>query len=707
MRGIVGLALNNRLRKIIVYVILGLLVVVGVVNMASPLIMRGEIDLFGNDPWIEYWLTKYLVEHGITSWWSLKPPNPDVLKFWYPYGRDFTMTAYPGVPMFAALTYPIGKALGLTIKEWVAVNPIIFGAIAIIAAFLFGRELFGNNYVGLVYSAFMVALASGTARSFVGFVEKQGYGVALILLAMFFYIRLLKYKRWFDAVLSGLFLGLTFWFWGGYIFAYTLVAMHIALLPFVTKIDKKTLNLLTILAIVTYIISLAYGVPEKLLKTELSLSILAALALVYVYNYVLNSNRKHYLGLIIALGIGVIVAAALRLISVPGRVLYALGILTDVKPIVATVAEHARPEGVAVEMYVALPLAILGILYSIYKLLSKPNEKWLLIVLSSTFMLYLYSRMAYLSEIGLVFSLLAVLAITHWSITVLQRATKYRVGSLTKVFAILVLGLLLLFIPNAAILTFASRSNMNLGLDIYGNAWIDMLDWIKENTPEDSVIVAWWDYGYWITVNTNRATLADGATWNTTQIWLLSKILMGNESHAVEVMKRYFHLQPNKTYVLAYYIAIALNNTTMLVLPGQADIGKSNAMLFIMNGPNGPRPTNLENYSIEFNSKILPKYWYTTYYQGRLVPLTPKWDMPGNQLPLLYKLTIDSVYELGYKFVYQDQYGRLISVPRPYLQYFKVAHISYDQLGVTVTGHPYYVVVFLYQYVGEKAQQEA
>jgi len=30
------------------------------------------------------------------------------------------------------------------------------------------------------------------------------------------------------------------------------------------------------------------------------------------------------------------------------------------------------------------------------------------------------------------------------------------------------------------------------------NDWLDALDWIKNNTPKDAVVAAWWDYGYWI-----------------------------------------------------------------------------------------------------------------------------------------------------------------------------------------------------------------
>ena len=30
--------------------------------------------------------------------------------------------------------------------------------------------------------------------------------------------------------------------------------------------------------------------------------------------------------------------------------------------------------------------------------------------------------------------------------------------------------------------------------------WKNALDWIEDNTEEDSVFISWWDYGYWIKV---------------------------------------------------------------------------------------------------------------------------------------------------------------------------------------------------------------
>jgi len=58
------------------------------------------------------------------------------------------------------------------------------------------------------------------------------------------------------------------------------------------------------------------------------------------------------------------------------------------------------------------------------------------------------------------------------------------------------------------------------------NDWIDATNWIKENTPPDSVIFSWWDYGYWIQTLAERATLADNSTLSTSQIEKIARTLL-------------------------------------------------------------------------------------------------------------------------------------------------------------------------------------
>ncbi|CAB9527217.1 glycosyltransferase subunit STT3A [Seminavis robusta] len=61
--------------------------------------------------------------------------------------------------------------------------------------------------------------------------------------------------------------------------------------------------------------------------------------------------------------------------------------------------------------------------------------------------------------------------------------------------------------------------------------------WLRDNTPEDARIMAWWDYGYQITGISNRTTIADGNTWNHEHIALLGLALTTDIDEGYEIAR--------------------------------------------------------------------------------------------------------------------------------------------------------------------------
>lgn len=61
--------------------------------------------------------------------------------------------------------------------------------------------------------------------------------------------------------------------------------------------------------------------------------------------------------------------------------------------------------------------------------------------------------------------------------------------------------------------------------------------WLRDNTPEDSRVMAWWDYGYQIAGIGNRTTIADGNTWNHEHIALLGRCLTSPEKRAHRIIR--------------------------------------------------------------------------------------------------------------------------------------------------------------------------
>jgi len=61
--------------------------------------------------------------------------------------------------------------------------------------------------------------------------------------------------------------------------------------------------------------------------------------------------------------------------------------------------------------------------------------------------------------------------------------------------------------------------------------------WLRDNTPEDSRVMAWWDYGYQITGISERTTIADGNTWNHEHIAFLGRTLTAPEKEAHRIAR--------------------------------------------------------------------------------------------------------------------------------------------------------------------------
>ncbi|MHA2429279.1 MAG: hypothetical protein ACXADB_14750, partial [Candidatus Hermodarchaeia archaeon] len=56
--------------------------------------------------------------------------------------------------------------------------------------------------------------------------------------------------------------------------------------------------------------------------------------------------------------------------------------------------------------------------------------------------------------------------------------------------------------------------------------YLETFAWMQHHTPPDSVIVSWWDYGYWTRQAAQRPTVVDNATNNKTQIAWVGRMFM-------------------------------------------------------------------------------------------------------------------------------------------------------------------------------------
>jgi len=81
------------------------------------------------------------------------------------------------------------------------------------------------------------------------------------------------------------------------------------------------------------------------------------------------------------------------------------------------------------------------------------------------------------------------------------------------------------------------KARLNNGKEIMVDDYREAYWWLRDHTPSDARVMAWWDYGYQIAGIANRTTIADGNTWNHEHIATLGRILSANEAKAHRIAR--------------------------------------------------------------------------------------------------------------------------------------------------------------------------
>jgi dolichyl-diphosphooligosaccharide--protein glycosyltransferase len=159
-----------------------------------------------------------------------------------------------------------------------------------------------------------------------------------------------------------------------------------------------------------------------------------------------------------------------------------------------------------------------------------------------------------------------------------------------------------------------SIANGGTGYRMQVADWIDALNWISNNTPQDSVVASWWDYGYWITTLANRTSLADNATINQTRIAELAKMFIEPEKEGYEIAK-----DLHSDYVVLYLVGQRFpggNGSSFYTLGSGGD--ESKKQWFIRIGG-----FNENEYLEQDGFTPTPKFWNDTLL-GKLIPFEPQ-----------------------------------------------------------------------------------
>ncbi len=188
--------------------------------------------------------------------------------------------------------------------------------------------------------------------------------------------------------------------------------------------------------------------------------------------------------------------------------------------------------------------------------------------------------------------------------------------------------------------------------------WENALTMVKQNTPGDSVIIAWWDYGYAIQGISERATIADPGGGGKRREDL-AKIFTSPENKAIGIIEKYVQ-EGTPVYIIVSFEEFMLANQISHDVDGglffyEYTIEKSGFQDIDERSINEFIETNeIESYAIE-NIGRYWRIWFTGFIPEADGSYTPDPKMNDKLLPKLLPFNTGAGKGLkNFKLVYKD-----------------------------------------------------
>jgi dolichyl-diphosphooligosaccharide--protein glycosyltransferase len=553
-------------------------------------IPSGTVHLNEFDPYYQFILTRRMVQNGLLSpYW----PTPWInTQQWYPGGLDMA-TSLPALPMTTAILYDIISFLGVNIDlmTFAAFIPAIMGTLCCLVIYFIGKD-FGGKPAGLLAALFLALSPSFLQRTALGFFDTEVVGVMGLLLFMLMFLRAIDQKRSIGSSLKyslGAAAGLIFFItgWGAAYFGIDLAIVFVFVLLLLKRYSQRLLFSYSIIFGIALAVSVNvpyFGLGYLTAGAVIPVAgMFLLLCLSEVLRHNISARTKLLLitaSLVVLVGGFVVLWQLGYLGGIAGKfvsVLYPFA--RSAAPLIESVAEH-RVSAWG-NIYYELGAGILFFLAGLYFTLRNPTNKNVFLLLFGITSLYFASSMVRLLIIfAPAFSLLAaigILGILKPFYTLLRETphiavkAKRGLARVSKEYSGVAVFLIFLLVvtnlafspqsggvPRAYASAYAPITITSSSLPIAPSEpiseWLDMLAWTQNKLNSTTVVCAWWDYGYWLSILGNVTTLADNATVNSTQIENIGFIFMANETQSMKMLERY-----NAKYILVFTV-IALKS---------------------------------------------------------------------------------------------------------------------------------------------------
>jgi dolichyl-diphosphooligosaccharide--protein glycosyltransferase len=636
------------------------LVIIGVLVLAFSIsfLIRSQPADFGNelmefDPFFNFRATEYILENGFSEYfdwhddqsWYLpldtsglgQESNPDQLGG----GRDVSSTSQVMLHTTTAITYQIFGG-NLSLYDFTILFPAVLGSLTVIVIFGLVR-VFAGTTAGLFASLLFAISLPVILRGTIGWFKSEPLGIFYALLGLYFFfsgIRSKNKKIAFSKIILGAILMIfAVSSWGGIQFFIIPLGLFILALPFVRK-DHKFLVWSIPLFVGTFLLSsfmferLGHWFVFGLGGISLIIPTIFLILCIFIQK-ISKDEHKIRNGLFLLISF-ILIGSFLVTINeeldsslpLPSfRYLNALNpFLTTLDPLTDSVAEHATTS-IQLSFFfhsILLIFSALGVWFLLSKkipssIIFERNDMRVFVLIMGITGVYVSSAFVRLE----VFASISLIFLTSIGLSILIKEIFKINLSKKKNYLLKISSIMILFILFTIPLVYPTTGNWISTIDFPptilnggttyppSNDWPETLEWIKLNTPEDSIIASWWDYGYWISTVAERTTLIDNSTLGNWQIKKVAEIFMSTPDEAWNLLTTW-----NTDYVVVYVAAQRLvgdwNGDSLYVLNGGGDESKKPWIM---------RIANVElSYYLESDGQTATDYFWNETMLGKMIP---------------------------------------------------------------------------------------
>lgn len=549
-------------------VVSGLVIISILIRIVNIMAFPQSVNEF--DPWYLFYNAVLIAQSG-GNWYAV-PPD---VHGWFPWGYFLETQSTIGLPWLVALfSMPFYSQFGNNAVYTVAVlSDILLDGLGVVAAFLAIDSITESRIGGYIAAAVIAVSPSLTYKNLLGGLPKTSWGGTLVLFSIYFLALAIKKKNPLYGIPAGVMVFLANIIWGGYTYIDLSLALAAFLLVLLNKNDEITAKTLTLLAVTaSFLTSLAPNGIGFMSGLAHGLSLLVIPLFLYAELYIrkiipkeIADSRNILIGgaIVFVISIAIIGLAALGKSPIPSRYYAIVNPFFQFSvPIDRTVAEYIpQPVTAMIQDFgISLFLSIIGMYFVITRRAEIPGL-WLLVLGVAS--IYGTSEQPYLfNYTSYMIAGLAGLGIAEIINRLKESKTFGKGVRIASIMILAIVGVSLLADAGIAMeISYEPTSIYNSATSFLtvNYAWVSALGWINHNTPSNSFILSWWDYGYWIEVAGNRTVIDENNTLNGTQIKLMAEMFLNNESFAVNVLENYFHIYPYgspnyniPTYIVAY-----------------------------------------------------------------------------------------------------------------------------------------------------------